>query len=193
MCAPSADWGGAHNFGLYIGASPKEKGTNFGGNNWGTNRAIKESKIPCPSCRDDGLLNMQISHKIKTNVRCWYTCVCNAWIFFFRFQQCCQLCAIDTLLDSHEYTMKIAPILVQSWQHCLFSPTLLYHYYLESFLSTGFDVSLFGLNDNTMFVHSVGLGHVFVAEKTSISNIGGPNSGREKQECKKTFPGFDLA
>ena len=82
MCAPSADWGGAHNFGLYIGASPKEKGTNFGGNNWGTNRAIKESKIPCPSCRDDGLLNMQISHKIKTNVRCWYACVCNAWIFF---------------------------------------------------------------------------------------------------------------
>ena len=165
----------------------KEKGAKFEGNNWGTNRAIKESKIPCPSCRDDGLLNMQISHKIKTNVRCWYTCVCNAWIFFRT--QCCQLCA--HLI--HTSAMKIAPILVQSWQHCLFSQTLLYHYYLESFLSTGFDVSLFGLNDNTMFVHSVGLGHVFVAEKTSISNIGGPNSGREKQECKKTFPGFDLA
>ena len=86
----------------------QRKGNKIGrGNNWGTNRAIKESKIPCPSCRDDGLLNMQISHKIKTNVRCWYTCVCNAWIFFlFRFQQCCQLCAIDTLLDSHEYNYE---------------------------------------------------------------------------------------
>ena len=98
MCAPSGDWRGHTIAGCTLGLHQR-KGNKIWGNNLGTNRAIKESKIPCPSCRDDGLLNMQISHKIKTNVR-WCTHVC-AMLENVR-KQCCQLCAIETL-DSNEY------------------------------------------------------------------------------------------
>ena len=58
--------------------------------------------------------------------------------------------------------------------------------YLESFLSTGLNVALFGLNDHAMFVHAVGLGHVFVTKKSFVGNISSPNSCREEKEGQNT-------
>ena len=58
--------------------------------------------------------------------------------------------------------------------------------YLESLLSTRLDVSFFGLNDNTVFVHSVSFGHIFVTEEPSVSNICGPYSSREEKESNDT-------
>ena len=58
---------------------------------------------------------------------------------------------------------------------------------LEFLLCAGFDVGLFGLNNNTMLIHTISLGHVLVAEKTTIGNVGSVDSGREKEESQDTY------
>ena len=38
-----------------------------------------------------------------------------------------------------------------------------------------------------MLIHTISLGHVLVAEKTTIGNIGSVDSGREKEESQDTY------
>ena len=60
--------------------------------------------------------------------------------------------------------------------------------YLEFFLCAGFNIvtSFLALDNDSMLVHAVAFGHVLVAEKTTVSNVGGVDGGGEEQEGQDT-------
>ena len=62
---------------------------------------------------------------------------------------------------------------------------------LELLLGAALDVSLLGLDDDTVLVHAVGLGHVLVAEEPPVGHVGGVDGGGEEEEGEDTFPGLD--